>query len=222
MPFHGTGCMHMVSLGHESSVNDDPPREGAPMPVNELDPSKTALVLIDLQRGITAFPAAPHATAEVIVNAARLADSFRAAGAPVFLVHVATSPDGGDRLRALVDEPQAMRQPPADFSEIVAELGPKEGDIVVTKRQWGAFYGTDLDLQLRRRGITTIVLGGIATNYGVESTARDGHERGYELVLVEDAMSASSASDHAFALARIFPRIGRVCSSAEVLAALGA
>ena len=192
------------------------------MPVTQLDPSRTALVLIDLQRGITAFPAESHPTPEVIANAARLADCFRAAGAPVVLAHVATRPDGGDRLSAPVDEPQVLRQLPADFSEIVAELGPKDGDLVVTKRQWGAFYGTDLDLQLRRRGITTIVLGGIATNYGVESTARDGYERGYQLVLVEDAMSARSAGDHAFAFARIFPRIGRVCRTADVIAALGA
>ena len=192
------------------------------MPVAQLDPSKTALVLIDLQRGIIAFPAEPRATAQVIANAVRLADSFRAAGAAVVLVHVAIGADGGDRLRAQVDEPQPMRQLPTDFAEIVAELGPKEGDVVVAKRQWGAFYGTDLDLQLRRRGITTIVLGGIATNYGVESTARDGYERGYQLVLVEDAMSARSASDHAFAFDRIFPRIGRVCRTADVIAALGA
>jgi Isochorismatase family len=117
--------------------------------VTQLDPSKTALVLIDLQRGIIAFPAEPRATAEVIANAVRLADSFRAAGAAVVLVHVAIGPDGGDRLRAQVDEPRPMRQRPTDFAEIVAELGPKEGDIVVTKRQWGAFYGTGLDLQLR-------------------------------------------------------------------------
>jgi nicotinamidase-related amidase len=191
------------------------------MPVIQLDSSKTALVLIDLQRGITAFPAEPHSTAEVIANAARLADAFRAAGAAVILVHVATSPDGGDRLRAQVDETLPLRQLPADFAEIVGELGPKDGDIVVTKRQWGAFYGTDLDLQLRRRGITTVVLGGIATNYGVESTARDGYERGYQLVLVEDAMSARSASDHAFAFARIFPRIGRVCRTDDVITGLG-
>jgi nicotinamidase-related amidase len=192
------------------------------MPVTQLDPSRTALVLIDLQRGIIAFPAEPRATAEVIANAVRLADVFRAAGAAVVLVHVAIGPDGGDRLRAQVDAPQPMRQLPTDFAEIVAELGPKEGDIVVTKRQWGAFYGTDLDLQLRRRGIITVVLGGIATNYGVESTARDGYERGYQLVLVEDAMSARSASDHAFAFDRIFPRIGRICRTADVIAALGA
>jgi nicotinamidase-related amidase len=192
------------------------------MPIIRLDPEITALVLIDLQRGVTAFPAQPHTTAEVIGNAARLADAFRNASAAVVLVHVGTSADGGDKLRATVDEPQPPRTLPADFAEIVPELGPRDGDIVVTKRQWGAFYGTDLDLQLRRRGITTIVLAGIATNYGVESTARDAYERGYGLLLVEDAMSARSASDHAFALTRIFPRIGRVCGTEDAIAGLGA
>jgi nicotinamidase-related amidase len=92
----------------------------------------------------------------------------------------------------------------------------------VAKRRWGALYGTGLDLQLRRRGIITVVLGGIATNCGVESTARDGYERGYQLVLVEDAMSARSASDHAFAFERICARIGRVCWTTDVIAFLGA
>ena len=192
------------------------------MSLTSLEPQTTALVLIDLQRGIAAFATEPHSTAAVIANAALLAAAFRAAGAPVVLVHVATSPDGGDRLHGPVDEPRVPTQMPADFAEIVPELGPREDDIVVTKRQWGAFYGTDLDLQLRRRGIMTVVLGGIATNYGVESTARDGYERGYELVLVEDAMSARSAADHAFACERIFPRLGRLCRTADVLAALGA
>ena len=90
----------------------------------------------------------------------------------------------------------------------------------MTKRQWGAFYGTDLDLQLRRRGVRTIVLGGISTNYGVETTARDAWERNYNVVFAEDAMAARSAEDHAFAVTRIFPRIGRVSSADEVLAAL--
>ena len=193
------------------------------MSITHLDPKTTALVLIDLQRGITAFPAEPHTADAVIANAARLADAFRGAGAPVVLVRVARSADGGDRLRARVDEPPRIpRTPhvPADFAEIVAELGPKDGDIVVTQRQWGAFYGTDLDLQLRRRGVTTVVLGGISTNYGVESTARDGYERSYQLLFVEDAMSARSASDHAFAFARIFPRLGLVCQSDHVITAL--
>ena len=192
------------------------------MPVSRLDPSDTALVLIDLQRGIAGFPAEPHSAAEVIAAASRLAGAFRAAGAPVVLVHVALRPDGGDRLRVPVDEQPPARPASPDFAEIVPELGPEERDIVVTKRQWGAFYGTDLDLQLRRRDIATIVLGGISTNYGVESTARDAYERGYALVFVEDAMSARGAADHEFALTRIFPRIGRVSTSTEVREAIGA
>ena len=96
---------------------------------------------------------------------------------------------------------------PADWSEIVPEIGPRSGDIVITKRQWGAFYGTALDLQLRRRGIRTLVFGGIATNFGVESTARDAYERGFEQVFVEDAMSGLTAEAHQFAITTIFPRI---------------
>ena len=190
------------------------------MAVTHLDPETTALVLIDLQRGIVAMPAQPHAAGEVIANAVRLAEQFRSAGAPVILVHVVTRPDGSDRLQLEVDEPVQRRQMPPDFATIVPELATSDRDIVIGKRQWGAFYGTDLDLQLRRRGVRTIVLGGISTNYGVESTARDAYERNYGIVFVEDAMSARSAEDHAFALTRIFPRIGRVASTSDVLAAL--
>jgi nicotinamidase-related amidase len=190
------------------------------MSVDRLDPTTTALVLIDLQRGITAMPAAPRAAGEVIANAARLAECFRALSAPVILVHVVTGGGGADRLHTLVDEAVPVRDIASGFADIVPELGPQPGDVVVGKRQWGAFYGTDLDLQLRRRGMRTIVLGGISTNQGVESTARDAHERAYDLVFVEDAMSARAASDHEFALTRIFPRIGRVASTEEVLAAL--
>jgi nicotinamidase-related amidase len=190
-----------------------------PMPVTALNPTATALVLIDLQRGITAMPTQPHPTSEVIANAAKLAAGFRSASAPVITVRVAPSPDGGDALRADVDEPRRPREMPADFAEIVPQIRD-ERDIVVTKKQWGAFYGTDLDLQLRRRHITTIVLGGISTNMGVESTARAAHEHGYNLVLVEDAMSALDGDDHTFAITRIFPKIGRLASTSEVLAAL--
>jgi nicotinamidase-related amidase len=191
------------------------------MPVTHLDPKSTVLVLIDLQRGIVAMPAAPHSSANVIANAARLAQHFRSLGALVVLVHVQTSADGGDRLSPAIDEPMQARQVPPDFSQIVAELATSDRDVIIAKKQWGAFYGTDLDLQLRRRGMRTIVLGGISTNYGVESTARDAYERGYDLVFAEDAMSARSAEDHAFPVARVFPRIGRVASTDGVLEALG-
>jgi nicotinamidase-related amidase len=95
-----------------------------------------------------------------------------------------------------------------------------EGDIHIIKRQWGAFYGTELELQLRRRGVSRIVLGGISTNIGVESTARNAFELGFNQVLVEDAMSSSNADHHRFAVENIFPRLGRVRSTEQVLQAL--
>jgi nicotinamidase-related amidase len=104
---------------------------------------------------------------------------------------------------------------------LAPELRPDEQTLVITKHQWGAFYGTELDLQLRRRGLKTIVLGGIATNMGVESTARNAFELGYEQIFVEDAMTSRSAEMHNFAVASIFPLLGRVRSTADVLAALG-
>ena len=99
-------------------------------------------------------------------------------------------------------------------------MGPKPGDFVITKHQWGAFYGTELDLEFRRRGITTMVLCGIATNIGVESTARFAFEYGFNQIFAEDAMSAMSAEEHALTLAKIFPRIGLVRKTAAILADL--
>ena len=92
---------------------------------------------------------------------------------------------------------------------------------MITKRQWGAFYGTDLDLQLRRRGRTTIVLCGIATCFGVESTARGAYEHGYEQIFAEDAMAALTAAEHEHAITRVLPRIGRIRTTAQILADLG-
>ena len=101
-------------------------------------------------------------------------------------------------------------------------LGSGPRDIHITKHQWGAFYGTELDLQLRRRGITTLVMCGISTNIGVESTARDAWERGYAIVFAADAMASFDAAAHACAVKNIFVRLGRVRSTNEVLAALSA
>lgn len=107
-----------------------------------------------------------------------------------------------------------------DWDVLAPELGHDERYVRITKHQWGAFYGTEIDLQLRRRGVRTIVLGGIATNFGVEPTARDAYERGYGLVLVEDAMAGITAEAHTFACEIIFPRLGRVRTTQDVLDAL--
>ncbi len=185
-----------------------------------LDPKKTALVVIDLQKGIASLPTAPYPADVVIEKAAQLADAFRNSGGFVVLVHVGPSPDGGDALHPATDAAPRAGKPPADWDQLVPAMGPKEGDHIVRKRQWGAFYGTDLDLQLRRRHIDTIVLCGIATNIGVESTARDGYERGYQQVFVEDATSDLSAEAHTFSVEHVLSRIGRVRSTDQVLSAL--
>lgn len=192
------------------------------MPALDLDPVTTALIVIDLQRGIVARQASPHAAADVVERCARLADAFRGKGMLVILVHVMFSEDGRDRLTPAADGALPAGPLPPGWSEIVPEIGPKRDDVVIAKRQWGAFYGTALDQQLRRRGIRTLVYGGIATNFGVESTARDAYERGFEQVFVEDAMSGLSADAHQFAVTTIFPRIGRVRSTDDVLAAVTA
>jgi nicotinamidase-related amidase len=158
----------------------------------------------------------------VIARAILLAERFRARASSVVLVRVAFAADGSDRVRTPTDAQAPAMPSAADWSEIVPELGPKTGDIVVTKHQWGAFYGTDLELHLQRRGVRTIVIGGISTNFGVESTARDAYERSYGLVFVEDATAARNADAHAFAMANIFPRLGLVRSTSDVLQALGA
>src|SRR6201982_2838876 len=183
----------------------------------ELDPKTTALVLIELQKGIRSHELKPYPADRVTKTGSTLADTFRKAGAPVVLVNVGFAKDFKDALRQPVDQPFAAPPGgfPENFSELIDGLA-KPGDILVTKRQWGAFHGTELDLQLRRRGIQTIVLGGVATNMGVESTARQAGENGYAVVLAEDATSAMSAQMHDFAIGNIFPRISRVVKSADL------
>ncbi len=190
-------------------------------PVLNLDLKTTALVLIDLQYGIVSMNVAPQSSADVVGRAAELAKAFRAAHAPVVLVTVGTSADGKDGLAPALDTPPpAAAAKPENWSHPVADLDAQPSDIRIMKRQWGAFYGTELELQLRRRGIRTIVLAGISTNVGVESTARDAFERGFDQVFVTDAMASPSADAHANTLKVTFPRIGKSRTTAEVLEAL--
>jgi nicotinamidase-related amidase len=182
-----------------------------------LPTASTALILIDLQKGIVARQFEPYSFEAVLAKGKELARRFRVAKAPVVLVNVAFVPDLSDALKAPVERP--MLAPPGGFPEDWSELADglaEASDLKVTKRQWGAFYGTDLDLQLRRRGVTTVVIGGIATNMGVESTARAAHEHGYAVVLAEDAATTFSAEMHAFAFEHIFPHLGRMAKVDEI------
>lgn len=185
--------------------------------MEKLDPRHTALVLIDLQKGILPFAGGPHAASDVLAKSAELAKRFRELGAPVVLVRVGFSADGADMLRQTVDSPSKMGSLPADWWEFPEELHIVDNDIRITKRQWGAFYGTELELQLRRRCIEQFVLGGIATNIGVESTARNAYELGFGMIFAEDAMSSTGPEMHHFAVKNIFPRLGRVRSTAQIL-----
>ncbi|OWK36557.1 hydrolase [Fimbriiglobus ruber] len=183
-----------------------------------LNPTTTALVLIDLQNGVVGRPLAPRSGSDVVRAGGELAGRFRQAGALVVLVNVSWADDGRDALRQLVDKPRPVPPPggfPEGWSDLVDGLA-RPGDLLVTKHQWGAFFGTALDLQLRRRGIKTIVLGGIATNMGVESTARQAWEHAYEVVVAEDATAGLSAEMHAFAIGTIFPMISRVTTTSNI------
>ncbi|MEU9100142.1 isochorismatase family protein [Streptomyces sp. NPDC048361] len=164
-----------------------------------LDPARTALVLVDLMDRITALPLAPRSGDQVVGTAWELAHSFRAAGATVVLVRV--------------ERPGVPAQPPG--SDIVAGLAA-DGDLVVVKRTIGAFHQTGLHELLRERGIDTLVFGGIATNLGVESTARPAADHGYELLFVEDAMAALTEDEHRAAIALNFPRLGTVVTAAAL------
>ena len=187
-----------------------------------LDPARTAIVVIDLQKGIVGRATHPRPASTVVANTVRILRAARRAGATPVLVHVGGAPDGRDRLHPVADEILGGQAPlPPDWSELIPDLEQAPGDLVILKRQWGAFYGTDLELQLRRRGLLTIVLCGIATEYGVESTARDAYERGFEQIFVADAMGALGPQSQEHCLTRIFPRMGRVRDTEAVLAGLG-
>jgi nicotinamidase-related amidase len=177
--------------------------------------NKPALLVIDLQKGVVALPAA-HPIDEIIQRSASLAAAFRKNGLPVVLVNV----DG--RAPGRTEAGPSAFSPPADWSQLVAELEPQPGDLEVTKRTWGAFHATDLDAQLHVHGVTQVVLTGVATSAGVESTARAAHEHGYNVVVITDAMTDASAEAHANSVERIFPRLGERATTSEVLERLEA
>ena len=184
--------------------------------IEKIVPEKTALVIIDLQKGIVMMNAKPNPASEVIKNASILASRFREKHMIVFPVHVISSPETG--LHPKSDSNMLRSGPmPDDWADFVPELNVCSDDVVITKRQWGAFYGTELDLQLRRRGIDTIVLCGIATTYGVESTARFAYEYGYNQVFASDAISDISEESHNVSVNHVLKRIGRVLTTEEII-----
>ena len=182
------------------------------MPLTKLD-ANAALIVIDLQKGIVALPAV-HPTSEVIKQARLLADAFRRHGLPVVLVNVA----GGAPGRA--EQTRSLGQLPADWTELVPELNQQATDHTVTKRTWGAFSGTGLADHLTSAGVTQVVIAGVATSIGVESTARHAHELGFHVTLALDAMTDLNADAHHNSVSRIFPRLGESGTTEEIIALL--
>ena len=179
------------------------------MPLTKLDPA-TALVVIDLQKGVAGMPTA-HPFAEIVGRTARLARAFRERGLPVVLVNVS------GRAPGRTDAGSPKFSFPPDWTELVPELEQHPGDQLVTKQRWGAFLGTTLDDSLRRRGVTQIVLAGVATSAGVESTARSAYDLGYHVTLAVDAMTDRDAEAHRYSVEKIFPKLGETALTDDVL-----
>ncbi len=184
------------------------------MPAITLDP-RTALIIIDLQKGIVGRQTA-HPAAVVVERSARLAAAFRRHGLPVVLVNVDAVAPGR------TEAPRFGGGFPPDWTELQPELDPQPQDHRVTKRTWGAFTGTDLLDFLKREEVTQVVIVGVATSAGVESTARQAHEFGLNVTLAIDAMTDMSAEAHDNSVTRIFPRLGETATTDAILALIEA
>jgi len=200
------------------------------MTISQFNVERSALVLIDITKGFLRMPIFGNDAETTLANALALADGFRSAESLVVLTSNAGRPGGpgvqgkgasrvGPPMPVERDMSQLMaaaREP--DFGEIASELLTSPNDFVLRKHSWGAFFATDLDLQLRRLGVQTIVLGGISSNFGVESTGREAKALGYNVVFVVDAMRALTQEEHDHSVKYIFPMIGQVTTTKDVLA----
>jgi nicotinamidase-related amidase len=184
------------------------------MTISTLD-TKPALLVVDLQKGIVGLPTA-HPIADVVHNAVKLIDVFRRHGLPVVLINVdGTAPGRAEQSRRVTEFP-------AGWTDLIPELNRQPGDHLVTKRTWGAFTNTGLEQYLRQSGVTQVVISGVATSAGVESTARHANELGFNVALAVDAMTDMNADAHHNSLTRIFPRIGETGTTQAIIDHLAA
>ena len=179
------------------------------MALTTLD-SRTALLVIDLQNGIVDLPSV-HPIAHVVERARSLADAFRHRALPVVLVNVAGGAPGR------TERPRRSQSFPEGWTDLVPELGQAPTDIVVPKRTWGAFASTDLEEQLKRLGVTQVVVAGVATGTGVEATARQAYEQSFNVTLAIDAMTDARVEAHEYSVAHVFPRLGETGTAQEII-----
>jgi len=174
----------------------------------------TALVLIDLQKGIAGRPVV-HPIKEIFQKSATLVSAFRKEGLPIVVVNVIPASTGWTKSRK--DVMQNMGELPPGFADIVDEIKTEPTDIFVTKGTWNAFFNTAMHTELQKRNVTGIVLAGVATSIGVEGTARAASELGYNVSLATDAMTDMKAEAHENSIKNIFPRLGEVGTTADIL-----
>jgi nicotinamidase-related amidase len=179
------------------------------MTITALDP-KTALIVIDLQKGILSYlPAQPLDI--VVKHATALTEAFRRHNLPIVLVNATGGAPGR------TEQARNLGERPADWVDLIPELNQQPPDHVVTKQTWGAFTNTDLDEHLKRLGVTQVVIIGVATSIGVESTARHAYEFGFHVTLAVDAMADMSEANHVHSVTRIFPRLGETGTAQEII-----
>jgi nicotinamidase-related amidase len=196
-----------VAIAHQHHRPDH--TTASAVTVTIIDP-KAALIVIDLQQGIVSRPTV-HPIADVVKHTSALADAFRRHSLPVVLVNV----DAGAPGRT--EQAPRITAFPAGWTDLVAGLNRQPQDHLVTKRSWGAFTNTGLEAHLKTRGVTQVVIAGVATSAGVESTARHAHELGFNVILAIDAMTDINPDAHHNSVARIFPRLGETGTTQEII-----
>ncbi len=179
------------------------------MALTTLDPN-TALIVVDLQKGIIGLPVI-HPIGAIIERARALADAFRERGLPVVLVNVAGGAPGR------TEQPRQTGPRPEGWMDLIPELNRQPGDIVVTKSTWGAFASTDLETRLKALGVTQVVILGVATGTGVEATARQAYEQGFNVTLAIDAMSDMRPEAHDYSIKNVFPRLGETGTCQDII-----
>jgi nicotinamidase-related amidase len=183
------------------------------MPLTTLDPN-TALIVIDLQKDIVSGNFI-HPIADIVDRTRALIDAFRANNHPVVLVNVAGRAPGRTE-----QGPRASQTFAEGWDDLLPQLDRQPSDIAVTKRSWGAFATTDLEAQLKTRGVTQVVVAGVATSVGVEATARQAYEQGFNVTLALDAMTDLREEAHDYSIRNVFPRLGETGSTHEIISLL--
>jgi ureidoacrylate peracid hydrolase len=198
----------------------------------QLDPAKTAVVLIEFQNDFTSEGGVLHEAVSpvmektgMLANTVALVDAARKAGATIMHAPIAfvegyneISQHPYGILKGVVDGNAFVKD--SWGATIVDDLSPQHGDIVVEgKRGLDTFASTNLDFMLRSKGITTIVLGGFLTNCCVESTMRTGYENGYRVITLTDCLAATSQAEHDNAISYDYPMFSLPVTSADVVAA---